>query len=112
LSAELTKNALFQTVFFSDFAHFVSVASPIKKCASFTEIVVFGPRIQLVISSFLLFSSIDLSTVENEYIRNLQQQIYFLELECDYLRDQANRVVEIPNDITVEAAKLVKKLKV
>ena len=53
-----------------------------------------------------------MSTVENEYIRNLQQQIYFLELECDYLRDQANRVVEIPNDITVEAAKLVKKLKV
>ena len=57
-------------------------------------------------------SSIDVSTVENEYIRNLQQQVYFLELECDYLRGQANKVQEIPNDITLEAGKLVKRLKV
>ena len=50
--------------------------------------------------------------MEKEYIRNLQQQIYFLELECDYLRDQANKVVEVPNHITLEAEKLIKKLKV
>ncbi|XP_066921612.1 protein hook homolog isoform X2 [Clytia hemisphaerica] len=56
--------------------------------------------------------SIDVSTVENEYIRNLQQQVYFLELECDYLRGQANKVQEIPNDITLEAGKLVKRLKI
>ena len=27
----------------------------------------------------------ELSKIENEYIRNLQQQIYFLELEANYL---------------------------
>ena len=58
------------------------------------------------------YHSLDVSTVEKEYIRNLQQQIYFLELECDYLRDQANKVVEVPNHITLEADKLIKKLKV
>ena len=50
--------------------------------------------------------------MEKEYIRNLQQQIYFLELECDYLRDQANQIVEVPNNLTMEAGRLVKKLKV
>ena len=30
-------------------------------------------------------STAELSKIENEYIRNLQQQIYFLELEANYL---------------------------
>ena len=30
-------------------------------------------------------STTELSKIENEYIRNLQQQIYFLELEANYL---------------------------
>jgi hypothetical protein len=32
----------------------------------------------------------DLDTLESEYIKNLQQQIYFLELEVNYLREQVN----------------------
>ena len=30
-------------------------------------------------------STADMGNIENEYIRNLQQQIYFLELEANYL---------------------------
>jgi hypothetical protein len=30
--------------------------------------------------------------IEGEYIRNLQNQIYYLELECKYLREQAEKV--------------------
>ena len=31
-----------------------------------------------------------LENIEIEYIKNLQQQVYFLELECNYLRQQLN----------------------
>lgn len=31
-----------------------------------------------------------LDIIEIEYIKNLQQQVYFLELECNYLRQQLN----------------------
>ena len=30
-------------------------------------------------------STTEIGNIENEYIRNLQQQIYFLELEANYL---------------------------
>ncbi len=31
-----------------------------------------------------------MENIEIEYIKNLQQQVYFLELECNYLRQQLN----------------------
>lgn len=31
-----------------------------------------------------------MDSLESEYIKNLQQQIYFLELEVNYLREQVN----------------------
>lgn len=44
----------------------------------------------LILSLYLPFRGTglltgELSKLENEYIRNLQQQIYFLELEANYL---------------------------
>eukprot|EP00116_Pleurobrachia_bachei_P006739 sb/3467001/ len=36
-------------------------------------------------------AGLDLATVESEYIKNLQQQVYFLELEANFLRDQAQK---------------------
>ncbi len=35
-------------------------------------------------------SSGPLENIEIEYIKNLQQQVYFLEMECSYLRQQLN----------------------
>ena len=32
-----------------------------------------------------LLSSSTLENIEIEYIKNLQQQVYFLEMECNYL---------------------------
>ncbi len=31
-----------------------------------------------------------MENIEIEYIKNLQQQVYFLEMECNYLRQQLN----------------------
>eukprot|EP00116_Pleurobrachia_bachei_P000979 sb/3461241/ len=36
-------------------------------------------------------AGLDLATVESEYIKNLQQQVYFLELEANFLREQAQK---------------------
>jgi len=63
-------------------------------------------------SAMNITKSLDFSTVESEYIRNLQQQIYFLELENDYLRDQTSKVVELPASVTIEAEKMMGKIKV
>ena len=35
-----------------------------------------------------MLSSSTLENIEIEYIKNLQQQVYFLEMECNYLRQQ------------------------
>ncbi|XP_028405117.1 uncharacterized protein LOC114527615 [Dendronephthya gigantea] len=53
----------------------------------------------------------ELSKIENEYIRNLQQQIYFLELEANYLREQAKKATIIPPRVTEEADKMMRKLR-
>jgi hypothetical protein len=37
-----------------------------------------------------VLDSTALENIEIEYIKNLQQQVYFLELECNYLRQQLN----------------------
>ncbi|CAF0776388.1 unnamed protein product [Brachionus calyciflorus] len=37
-----------------------------------------------------LIQTSPLDNIEIEYIKNLQQQVYFLELECNYLRQQLN----------------------
>ena len=54
----------------------------------------------------------NLATVESEYIRNLQQQVYFLELENDYLREQTSRMAELPPTVALEAEKMMQKIKV
>lgn len=53
----------------------------------------------------------DLSNIEAEYIKNLQQQIYFLELESNYLRDQAKKATEMHPKMTAEAERMLTKLR-
>ena len=53
-----------------------------------------------------------LKDVEAEYIKNLQQQIYFLELEAEYLREQSKKATDIHPKLTKEADRMMFKLKV
>ncbi|XP_077145558.1 uncharacterized protein LOC143807643 isoform X2 [Ranitomeya variabilis] len=48
--------------------------------------------------------------VEGEYIRNLQQQIYFLELEANFLREQTKKATDLQPQLTLEADHLYRKL--
>ncbi|XP_014675555.1 PREDICTED: intracellular protein transport protein USO1-like isoform X2 [Priapulus caudatus] len=54
---------------------------------------------------------IDTSNIEVEYIKNLQQQIYFLELEVSFLRELANRTSSLHPVMTAEAEKMLSKLR-
>ncbi|KXJ09259.1 hypothetical protein AC249_AIPGENE18890, partial [Exaiptasia diaphana] len=56
-------------------------------------------------------STADVGNIENEYIRNLQQQVYFLELETNYLREQARKASVIPPRVTEEADRMMRKLR-
>lgn len=53
----------------------------------------------------------DLERIEAEYIKNLQQQIYFLELEANYLREQVRKSTELQPKMTAEAKRMIVKLK-
>ncbi|XP_050409541.1 golgin subfamily A member 6-like protein 22 isoform X2 [Patella vulgata] len=53
----------------------------------------------------------DLADLEASYIKNLQQQIYFLELESNYLREQANKATDLHPKMTIEAEKMLSKLR-
>ncbi|XP_060081182.1 uncharacterized protein LOC132560530 isoform X2 [Ylistrum balloti] len=53
----------------------------------------------------------DLGNIEAEYIKNLQQQIYFLELESNYLREQARKATEMHPQMTAEAERMLVKLR-
>ncbi|KAK6960114.1 cilia- and flagella-associated protein 58-like isoform X1 [Biomphalaria glabrata] len=53
----------------------------------------------------------NLANIEAEYIKNLQQQIYFLELESNYLREQARKATEMHPQMTHEAEKMLQKLR-
>ncbi|XP_040282889.1 chromosome-associated kinesin KIF4-like [Bufo bufo] len=48
--------------------------------------------------------------MEAEYIKNLQQQIYFLELEANFLREQTKKAADLQPQLTVEADHLLRKL--
>lgn len=56
----------------------------------------FGPTASKTKSSTLrseaktILNSSTLENIEIEYIKNLQQQVYFLEMECNYFRQQMN----------------------
>ncbi|XP_061178145.1 ELKS/Rab6-interacting/CAST family member 1-like isoform X2 [Saccostrea echinata] len=52
-----------------------------------------------------------LENVEGEYIKNLQQQIYFLELESNYLREQLKKATEMHPKMTAEAERMLTKLR-
>ncbi|KAK3749274.1 hypothetical protein QZH41_016052, partial [Actinostola sp. cb2023] len=56
-------------------------------------------------------STADIGNIENEYIRNLQQQVYFLELETNYLREQSRKASVIPPRVTEEADRMLRKLR-
>lgn len=57
-------------------------------------------------------AGLDLATVESEYIKNLQQQVYFLELEANFLRDQASKSELLSKHSAAdEAAKWRRRLK-
>ncbi|XP_022091153.1 paramyosin-like [Acanthaster planci] len=51
------------------------------------------------------------SNLEAEYIKNLQQQIYFLELEANFLRDQARKATHLQPKMTEEAGRMLDTLK-
>ncbi|XP_012945968.1 trichohyalin [Aplysia californica] len=53
----------------------------------------------------------ELGNIEAEYIKNLQQQIYFLELEANYLREQARKATEMHPQMTNEAENMLAKLR-
>ncbi|XP_064652760.1 ELKS/Rab6-interacting/CAST family member 1-like isoform X2 [Lineus longissimus] len=55
--------------------------------------------------------STELSNIEQEYIKNLQQQIYFLELEANYLREQARKATDMHPVMTSEAERMLAKLR-
>ncbi|XP_029447397.1 uncharacterized protein LOC115085471 isoform X2 [Rhinatrema bivittatum] len=60
----------------------------------------------------LSFSNGDpLTTIETEYIKNLQKQVYLLELETTFLREQAKKATSIPPKITSQAEKVLAKMK-
>nr|XP_022293000.1 golgin subfamily A member 5-like isoform X1 [Crassostrea virginica]XP_022293010.1 golgin subfamily A member 5-like isoform X1 [Crassostrea virginica]XP_022293019.1 golgin subfamily A member 5-like isoform X1 [Crassostrea virginica] len=52
-----------------------------------------------------------LENIEGEYIKNLQQQIYFLELESNYLREQVKKATEMHPKMTAEAERMLAKLR-
>ena len=56
--------------------------------------------------------STEMQTIENNYIKNLQQQIYFLELEANYLREQAKKATEMHPQMAAEAERMLSKLRV
>ncbi|XP_046563262.1 ELKS/Rab6-interacting/CAST family member 1-like isoform X1 [Haliotis rubra] len=53
----------------------------------------------------------DLTGIEAEYIKNLQQQIYFLELEANYLRNQTKKATDMHPQMTAEAEHMLTKLR-
>lgn len=53
----------------------------------------------------------DTESIEAEYIKNLQQQIYFLELETNYLREQARKATELHPKMSAEAERMLSKLR-
>eukprot|EP00493_Phyllostaurus_siculus_P002467 UN02480 len=53
-------------------------------------------------------SNWDVGKVESEYIKNLQQQVYFLELETNYLQEQLKRATVIPPRVTEEAERMMR----
>ncbi|XP_067928478.1 myosin heavy chain, clone 203-like isoform X1 [Watersipora subatra] len=57
-------------------------------------------------------NSTDLGRIEGDYVKNLQQQIYFLELEANYLREQAKKATEMHPKMTAEAERMLTKLRV
>ncbi|XP_071804744.1 uncharacterized protein [Asterias amurensis] len=57
-----------------------------------------------------LNTSQDYNNIEAEYIKNLQQQIYFLELEANFLRDQARKATDLQPKMTEEAGRMLHTL--
>ncbi|XP_067936393.1 trichohyalin-like [Watersipora subatra] len=58
-----------------------------------------------------LTNSAELQTIENDYIKNLQQQVYFLELEANYLREQAKKATDMHPKMSAEAERMLYKLR-
>ncbi|XP_030409192.1 girdin-like [Gopherus evgoodei] len=52
-----------------------------------------------------------LSSIEAEYIKNLQKEVYLLELETSFLREQAKKATSIQPKISTQAEKVLQKIK-
>ncbi|XP_037747532.1 meiosis-specific nuclear structural protein 1-like isoform X1 [Chelonia mydas] len=52
-----------------------------------------------------------LSSIEAEYIKNLQKEVYLLELETSFLREQAKKATSIQPKISTQAEKVLQKMK-
>ncbi|GCC23719.1 uncharacterized protein [Chiloscyllium punctatum] len=51
-----------------------------------------------------------LASVETEFIKNLQQQIYYLELEANFLRTQTKKSTTLQPKVELEAKRMLQKL--
>ncbi|XP_063166534.1 centromere protein F-like isoform X1 [Candoia aspera] len=49
-------------------------------------------------------------SIESEYIKNLQQQIYFLELEANFLREQTKKAINLQPLLASEMEHMLQKL--
>jgi len=71
-----------------------------------------GHNMESTVSSRLSrIAANDVERVEASYIKNLQQQIYFLELESNYLREQAKKATNNHPTMVSEAENMLMKLK-
>ncbi|XP_073186845.1 uncharacterized protein [Lepidochelys kempii] len=52
-----------------------------------------------------------LSSIEAEYIKNLQKEVYLLELETSFLREQVKKATSIQPKISTQAEKVLQKMK-
>ncbi|XP_032825955.1 uncharacterized protein LOC116951449 [Petromyzon marinus] len=52
-----------------------------------------------------------LAGIETEYIGNLQEQVYLLEMETDFLREQAKKASELQPKMTSEAERMLHKMR-
>ncbi|XP_043931134.1 cytadherence high molecular weight protein 2-like [Protopterus annectens] len=51
-----------------------------------------------------------LSSIETEYIKNLQQQVYYLEQEANFLREQASKASDLQPKIALQTEHIIQKL--
>ncbi|XP_019628397.1 PREDICTED: paramyosin-like [Branchiostoma belcheri] len=88
-----------------------SKSGSLRRSSSGSKLNKSGSNLAPAFSKSLRSSTSDLGNIEAEYIKNLQQQVYFLELEANFLRDQAKKATDIHPRMTAEAERMLRKLR-